>query len=197
MRERERAAGPDPDLVGADPPAAADGLGADHGDRDDGDAGLEGEAADAALGLAERARTYAGALGEDQHDVPARKDLLGGLDHVVIARAPVDGERPQRAQDPGQRRVKVEDLLLRDVVHRPPGHAGDHERIEEAAVVRGQDDRSLLGDVVAPDPAQAEVGMEERLEQYADDPVHERHDSPVPRLPVQHFVIHRTQPYPF
>src|SRR2546421_448139 len=43
VREGERATAADADLVGSDAPAAADGLGADHGERDDGSAGLERE----------------------------------------------------------------------------------------------------------------------------------------------------------
>ena len=88
LREAQRAPGADPDLVRPDPPAAADGLGADHGDRDDRRAGLERQPADAALGLAERAGPDPRALGEDQHDVAAGEDRLGGLDHLVVARAP-------------------------------------------------------------------------------------------------------------
>ena len=99
-REAQRAAGADPHLVRADPPAAADRLGADHRDRDDRRAGLEREPADAALGRAERAGPDPRALGEDQHDVPAREDRLGGLDHVAVAGAAVDRERAERVEDP-------------------------------------------------------------------------------------------------
>ena len=58
VREAQRAPGADADLVRADAPAAADRLGADDGDRDDGRAGLQREAADAAL-AARRARRAA------------------------------------------------------------------------------------------------------------------------------------------
>ena len=41
-------------------------------------------------------------------------------------------------------------------------------------MVRGEDDRPLLRDVLAPDAAHAEVQVEERLQDRADDPVDER-----------------------
>ena len=72
----------------------------------------------------------------------------------------VDRERTERVQDPRLNRV-AEQLFLGDVVHRPPGHRRDHERIQEAAVVGGDDHRAVLGDVLAPDPDVAEVEEED------------------------------------
>src|SRR5204862_2389644 len=66
LREAQRAAGADADLVRPDAPAAADLLGAEDGDRDHGRAGLERQAADAALGAPERAGAHARALREAQ-----------------------------------------------------------------------------------------------------------------------------------
>jgi hypothetical protein len=64
--------------------------------------------------------------------------------------------------------------------------------------VVGRDDHGALGgDVLAPDPAQAEVDVEERLEHCAHQPVDERVDAALADAPVQYFVIHRTLAYPF
>ena len=94
----------DAHLVRADAPAAADGLGADDGDGHDGRAGLEREAADAALGAAERAGADARALGEDQDAVAAREDRLGGREHVLVAGAALDREGAERVEEPARRR---------------------------------------------------------------------------------------------
>ena len=92
--------GPDPDLVRTDPHALADRLGADHGDRHDRRAGLQREPADPAAGRAERARTGPRALREDQDDVSAREDRLGGDDRLGVRRAALDRERAERGQQP-------------------------------------------------------------------------------------------------
>src|SRR5438309_6390012 len=67
--EAERSPRAHVDAPRADAPAAAHVFGAEHGDRDDGDARLEREAADAALGLAEWAGAHARALREDDDAV--------------------------------------------------------------------------------------------------------------------------------
>src|SRR5437764_1052424 len=84
------AADADAHLVRPDAPAAADRLRADDGDGDDGRARLQRQAADAALGTAERAGADPRALGEDQNGVAAVEDRLGGLDHVPVTAAAVD-----------------------------------------------------------------------------------------------------------
>jgi hypothetical protein len=66
--------------VGANAPALAHGFGAEDRDRDDGCAGLEREAPDAALGAAEGARANAGALGEDEDGVAALEDRVRELE---------------------------------------------------------------------------------------------------------------------
>ncbi len=64
-------------------------------------------------------------------------------------------------------------------------------------MVGGHDHRPLGGDVLPPDPAEAEVDVEERLQHAAEQPVDEWVGSVVPQPPVQYFVIHRTLAYPF
>ena len=114
----------------------------------------------------------------------------------AVAGAAVDRERTEGAQHPPQQAVVEEDLLLGHVVHRAPGHAGDDERIEEAAVVGGDDHRAARGDVLAPDPLEAEVDEKERLERHADESVEEQVGSFLPRSPVITVVLHRTMRYP-
>ena len=135
-------------------------------DGDDGRAGLEREAADAAARAAERAGADARALGEDQDAVAAREDRLGGLEHRAVGVAAVDRERAERVEDPGLPAL-LEELPLGDVVHRPPGDRRDHERVQERAVVGGEDDRAVLRDVLAADARQPEVQVEERLQERA------------------------------
>ena len=81
--------------------------------------------------------------------------------------------------------VQREDLLLGHVVHRPPGHRGDHERIQEAAVVGGDDHRPTLWDVLPADPAHPEVDVEESLEGHPDQPVDERIGPMLPSAPME------------
>ena len=102
LREGERAADADADLVRADAPPLADRLGADDRHGDDGRAGLQREPADAAARAPERARADARALGEDQHRVTALEDRARGLEHVAVALAAADGEGAERVQEPGR-----------------------------------------------------------------------------------------------
>src|ERR1019366_1050189 len=194
--EAKRAPGADADLVRPDPDSAADSLGADHRHGHHRGAGLQGDPAHTPLGLAERARADPRALDEDQHDPPARQNRLGGLDRLLVAGAALDREGAERAEDPGQP-AEAEQLGLGHVVHRAPGHRGDHERVQEAAVVGGDDHRSLSGDVLAPDPDVAEVDVEDRLERRWGEPVQEPVGALFSCAPVQPFLIHRTLAYPF
>ena len=98
------------------------------------------------------------------------------VEHLLVARAAVDGERAERVEEPRLQAVG-EQLLLRDVVDGAAEHRAEDERVEEAAVVGGEQQRALGGDVLAPDPLQAEVDVEERLEHRADDPVDDRVDA--------------------
>jgi len=188
-REGERAASADAHLTRADAPAAANVGGADHGDRDDGHAGLQRKAADAALGRTGRSGPHARALGEDQHAVAAREDRLRRLDHVPVGVTAINREGAKRIEDPALEAV-AEQLLLGDVVDRPPHHRADHERIEEAAVVGREDHRAVGRDVLAPDPREAEVQMEERLQDPADQPVHDRVHAALACPPMQSLEIH-------
>ena len=172
-REGQRAADADAHLVRADAPAAADGLGADDGDGHDRHAGLEREAPDAALGLAERARADPGALGEDDDDVAALQDLAGRGHRVLVGVAAVDREGAERVEDP-RLPALAEQLLLGDEVDRPPHERADHEGIQERPVVGGDDEGALGRDVLAPEAGHPEVEVEERLQHAADDPVDDR-----------------------
>ena len=73
------------------------------------------------LARAGRAGPHARALGEDQHAVAAREDRLGGVDHVLVGVAAVDREGAERVEQPRLQAV-AEQLLLGDVVDRPPHH---------------------------------------------------------------------------
>ena len=192
LREVEGSPGPDAHLARPDPPAPADVLGADDRNRDDRRAGLERQAPDAPPGPAERAGTRARALGEHQHDLASVEDRLGRLDRLLIAGAPVDRERAQRVQQPAQDPAVAEQLLLGHVVHGPPGHRADHERVEEAPVVGGENDRPLRRDVLPADPLHPQVDQKERRQDQPDDEQHHPIDALLPGPAVQRFVIHRT-----
>ena len=96
-RETAAASGPHAHLVRTQPPAPADRVGADHRDRD-----RPGRRSRAPAGR-RRASGWpsgpggCGALGEDQHDLAAGEQLLGGLDRVAVAVATVDRECAERA----------------------------------------------------------------------------------------------------
>ena len=126
---------------GPDQPPAAQALGPEDRDRHDRGARLEHEPADTALRLAERARAHAGALGEDADDTAALQDHPRGLHRLLVRLAAPDGERAERQQEPGLPAL-VEQLDLRDEVQRPAEAAADHERVGEAAVVRGHQHRA-------------------------------------------------------
>ena len=179
------AADPDPHLVRADAPALADRLGPDHGQRHDRRAGLQRQAADAALGAAERAGPDARALGEDQHAVAAVEDRPRGLQHVAVAGAPVDGEGAERVAGTSATSRCRKSSSLGDVVERPAGDRPDHERVEERAVVGGEDHRPRRRDVLAPDPRHPPVEVRERLEHRAGEPVDDRIDAALAGARVQ------------
>jgi hypothetical protein len=110
------------------------------------------------------------ALGEDHHGLAAEEQRLGGLDRLLVGLATPDGERAKAVEEPADQPV-LEQLALRDEVDRPAQAATDHEGVEEAAVVRGEDDRALARDVMATQPAEPEVELDERLEHRAHRPV--------------------------
>ena len=98
------------------------------------------------------------------------------------------GKAPSELRNQADQPV-AEQLLLGDVVHRPPGDRGDHERIQERAVVGGEDHGPALGHVLAAEPRQPEVEMEERLEDRPHEPVDERVDAALAVARVQLAVI--------
>jgi hypothetical protein len=63
--------------------------------------------------------------------------------------------------------------------------------------VIGRDDHRAVRDVLAPDPAEAEVDVEERLKDGANEPIHQGVGSLLARAFMQQFVIHRTLAYPY
>src|SRR5207245_723324 len=128
----------------ADAPAAADVLGADDRHRDDGHSGFEREATYAAARTAERAGTHAGALGKDDHAVAALEDLASGVHRAGVAGSAVDGEGSECAQDPCLP-AALEELALGHVVDGTPEQRADDERVEKAAVVRGEQQRPAAG----------------------------------------------------
>jgi hypothetical protein len=64
-------------------------------------------------------------------------------------------------------------------------------------VVGGDDHGTVSGNVLAADPAETKVDVEERLEYGSDEPVDERVGPLLPGSPVQPRLIHRTLAYPF
>ena len=184
-REGERAPGADADLARADAPAAAH-VGRSRSPR----SGRRGRRSPA---RGARRRAWPCPSGPGRTRVPSGKIstqsprariALRGVDRVLVGVAAVDREGAERVEDPRLQAIG-EQLLLGDVVDRPPHHRADHERVEEAAVVGGEDDRPVLRDVLAPDAREAEVEMEERLEDRADEPVDDRVDAALAGAPVQ------------
>ena len=129
----------------------------------DGRAGLERQAPDAALRPPQRPGPRARALGEDQHAVAALEDRARGGHRLLVGGAAIDRVGAQRGEQPRGRPVD-EGLLLRHEVDRPRAIMRDDEGIQERAVVGGDDERALGRDVLAPDAAQAEVQVAERLQ---------------------------------
>ena len=104
----------------------------------------------AALRLRQRAGSVAGSLGKMQR-LPPLQDLAGGDQSCVRLSAP-DGVGAEAVEDPALP-APLEELDLRHVVE-PAGatEAGaDHERVEEAAVVRGDDQGPLDLAVLPPE----------------------------------------------
>ena len=92
------------------------------------------------LGAPSAAGARARALGEDHDDVAALEDPRAVS---IASRSPLPrstGNAPSELSH--QARIAVrEQLALGDEVHRPAHERADHERIEERAVVGGDDDR--------------------------------------------------------
>ena len=181
-REGERRPEAEVDLHRLDAPAVAGVLGVRDGDRDDGLAALEGQAADAALRLRQRARADARALGEDHDGLAALQQRERRGHRLLVRGAALDREGAEAVQEPAEDRV-LEQLALGDEVDRPPDAAADRERVEEAAVIRGEDDAAVRH-VLGAEPAEAEVDEDRRLHHPPDRPVHERIDAAASRALV-------------
>src|SRR5690606_29535604 len=110
---------------------------------------------DAAARTAQRPFAVAGALREDHDGLPAREQRERGLHRLLVGLAALDREGTEPVEQPALPRL-VEQLLLGDEVDGPEQAGADDERVEEAAVVGGEDDRPLR-DVVAAGAAEAEV----------------------------------------
>jgi hypothetical protein len=155
-------------------------LGAADGDRHDARAGFQRQAPDAAPRGAERAAAHAGALGEDHDAVPAREDRPRGRHRLGVAGAAVDGEGAERVQQP-RLPAPREQLALGDVVDGAARQRADHEGVEEAAVVGGEQQWPAARDVLGADALQAQVQEKEGQQHRAHGPVDQRADAVLAR----------------
>ena len=162
-REGESASEADLDLLRADLPAPPDLLGSMDGHRQDGRPRLEREAPESALRASERARPVPGSLREDADSAAPLQHPPRGDQGLLVRLASADGIGAEPVEDPALP-APLEELDLRHVVEGPPERerGADHERVEEAAVVGGDDQRPLDLPVLAADPRQPEVDEEER-----------------------------------
>src|SRR5439155_19028 len=87
----------------------------------------------------------------------------------LVALAALDREGAQAIEQPALPAL-VEQLLLRDEVDGPADAAADDERVEEAAVVRRQDDGTLLRDVLAAGALEREVRADAQAYEEANRP---------------------------
>ena len=136
-------------------------------------AGLQRQAPDPAPGRAERRRSArACPRGRRRRSLRARGSR---------GRCPSRPHRPRRDRR-GRRRgafssprlpALLEQLALGHVVDGAAHERADHEGVEEAAVVGGQDQRAAAGQVLAADALHAEVDQEERHEDRPERPVQE------------------------
>ena len=137
--------------------------------------GLEHEPADAALRARRAGPGARGCPPGKMPTTPPRSRITRAVSIASSSDSPRRiGKGAERQQEPGLPAL-VEQLDLRDEVQRPPEAAPDHERVREAAVVRGHQHRALLGHVLEPDAPQPEVDVEEGLQDHADDPVDGHH----------------------
>jgi hypothetical protein len=159
-READGRATAQADLAWAHTPAAAHRLGAEHRDRNDRSAGFERQATDPAARRSERPGAYAGALGEDHDAVAAAQNRASGRHRFRVARAAVDRKGAERTEHPRLPALR-EQLALGHVIDGAAGERPDHERVEEAAVVGRQQQRSGAWDMLgalAPQPEADEEG---------------------------------------
>ena len=154
---------------------AADLLGPVDGDREHGGAGLERQPPDAAPRARQRSGAVAGPLGEDADGAAALEHAARRRHRVLVGLAAPDREGPEARQQPALPAL-LEQLDLGDVVHRPPPgqRDADHERVEEAAVVGGDDQRTADPGVLAADAREPEPEQKARLQHEPREPVHQQ-----------------------
>ena len=92
-------------------------------------------------GSPERPRAHARALGEDHDTVAAREDHAGRL-HRARCRRRRDRRGRLRGRSAARLPALFEQLALGHVVDGPAHERADHERVKEAAVVGGEQQRA-------------------------------------------------------
>src|SRR5262249_16713116 len=144
--------------LGTDLPASPNLFGAVDRDGKHGGTGLERQAAESPLRPPERPGPVTGALREDADRALALEHLARGDEGVLVGLAAPDRIGAEAVQDPALPAL-LEELDLGDVVQGPaPGERrADHEGVEEAAVIRRDDQRALHLAVLAADPCEPEV----------------------------------------
>ena len=158
------AADPHADLVRADAPALADRLGADHR--------RPARPARRSPARAGRRRAWGGRARPGACACPRGRSARSRRARGSPARSRACRRRPAprlTGNAPSEFRNQAtsglrEQLLLGDVVDRPPRADADDERVQERAVVGRRRSPGPLRDVLAPDARQPEVEVEERLE---------------------------------
>ena len=150
---------------------------------------------DAAPRHPEWARSLARALGEDHDAVAALEDPTGRLHRLHVAAATVDRKPAESAHQPARDRMQ-EQLLLCEVVNRPPCQRADHERIDKAPVVRCEDHRPAFRHMLHAASPHAEVDVEERLQDRPCSPVERLVNAPLerPRVVLVRVVTRRRGP---
>ena len=149
-------------------------------------AGLERQPADAAMRDGERAPPDPGALGKDAERAAALEDAAGGLERLAVGLPAPDRVGAEPVEDPALPR-RLEELDLGDVVHGPAPrqHRPEDERVEEAAVVGGDDQAAVDRCVLLAEALQPEPDQERRLQDAAGDEV----DDPVDALGAGVLVV--------
>ena len=153
-------------------------------DGDDRGARLQRQAADAALGRPSapgRMRVPSGKI----RTVSPRARIARAVSSISSSPLPRSTGNAPSALSNQPCQLALEQLPLGDVVQRPAGDRRDHEWVQERAVVGRDDHRPLGGDVLAADARQAEVDVEERLEDRPDEPVDDRLHALLPGALVQ------------
>ncbi len=121
---------------------------------------------DPALRPGERALADPGPLGEDHDGAAALDREPGGLDRGLVRLAAADREGAEAAEDPALPAL-LEQLDLGDELNRaaPGQERADHEGVEKAPVVGGDDEPALDARVLATLAIEAKPDEEERQEE--------------------------------